>query len=255
MQRFHPDKFQNIDPRHNYTIEDATLTATYIEQAYRILASDEGLRDYLEFGTDAFCGKRWWYENNDGIAFEYSGASEFILNWKEAEQVAWRLMELDTPLNMPTPPRSSTPDSEQSPRSPDESERHSPIPTPEQQQQKQQADEEDMTSPPTPPNDSLDMTTDSTQTKKRRKSSKRESISSFKDKKVTKIFDHRKRNELKFQVTMAGSDAKIWLTSEEMRIYHTEELVTYMKEIKEKHPRRYTVLLRNDVELLEIIKN
>lgn len=54
---------------------------------------------------------------------------------------------------------------------------------------------------------------------------------------------------------MTGNDVKIWLTSEEMRLHHTAELITYMKNIRDNHPRRYSVLLRNDVELLEIIKN
>lgn len=99
MQRNHWDKQSNIDERYNYSREEATIIATQIEQAYRILACDDHFADYFELGQQTFNGKEWAKEEEDGQYFPYSGRTSTIINWGEAEWAAQKLTELDTPLS------------------------------------------------------------------------------------------------------------------------------------------------------------
>lgn len=243
MRHFHPDKEGQFAPEYKYTREEATTIAAYIEQAYRLLTTDESFQDYLEQGREAWTGKEWAKPRGDGSYFAFSGYSDHNFNWEEADEVLRRMEELNTSIET-THKQSATNDETMERESPDQSFLESESLDISVTEQVDEAD--------------TDKNSTASEPKKRRRSSKRASISSFAESNISKILDHRKRanSELKFQVIVEGMEeaGAIWITSIEMQQYHVEALIEYLVHLRKTNQRKHKGILRMDATLIKFLK-
>lgn len=249
MRRFHPDKIGRFSQAYNYSKEEATTVAAYIEQAYRLLTTEDSLRDYIEQGREAWTGKEWVRWNEEGVGEIFSGYSGNIFNWDEAEEVLNIIERLNTPL----PTHNDIYEEQDTPIDPcgresPQEQRNNTMQSPDESgmdydSQDEHHSETDSTSQHRTEQDSFEEACHKKEEKKRRRSSKRPSISSFADSVISKVLDHRRRakSELKFQVIFEGLEeaGAIGITSIEMQEHHARHLLAYIAKLKETNDRKY----------------
>lgn len=94
LRKFHPDKVTQIDPKYNYTVEEANTVAQKLQRSFHILSIPHTHAEYIEEGHDAFSGKLRKVWTTQGWA-AYRGKSATRFDLQDIMHLEHRLKQLE----------------------------------------------------------------------------------------------------------------------------------------------------------------